>query len=187
MLGIFGLLLGCGDTETQPSEEPLVENRNAVTTQEQSDSKPESVAPAKESAPNSKKKVAIQVSLYFTNQEAVQTGQGPVVEKVTRELSVVSPQHLLDALYAGPQPSEKGLVLTRCESTSATFLNLKDGVATVQLQGGCGGCGTHSIADLVIPTLTSLAGIDFVHIQDPNGKSMVDTERANSRPACLEP
>lgn len=189
MLGFVWLgLFGCSGTdgEKKPTSEQNIavieSGKESVKEAVIESSKKEDTEPTQD-----EEKTTIKVSLFFTNQEAMKTGQGELLQKVLRELTEVSPQSLLDALYAGPQESETGLVLTSCLSTGATFLGLEDGVATVQLQGGCGGCGTHSIADLITPTLTSLAGIDFVHLQDPQGKSMVDTQKANSRPACLEP
>lgn len=109
------------------------------------------------------------------------------IAEVTRMVPEWSPQVALDALYAGPSKKDGGLRLLACESTGAKVTSIEGGLAKVELQGGCGGCGTTSIYDLIVPTLTAFPEISVVQLYDANGKSQVDGPTENSRPACLEP
>ena len=109
------------------------------------------------------------------------------VAKVTRSYSEWTPQIALERLYEGPDKGEKGLRFLSCGSTMAKLRSLEDGVAKVQLEGGCQGCGTLSIYDLIVPTLKSFPKIETVQLYDANGKSQVDDAKMDSRPACLEP
>ena len=98
-----------------------------------------------------------------------------------------NPQVALDALYIGPSKKDDNLRLLACESTGARVTSIEAGLAKVELQGGCGGCGTTTIYDLIIPTLKSFPEISVVHVYDPHGKSQIDGPTTDSRPACLEP
>ena len=109
------------------------------------------------------------------------------IAEVTRMVPEWSPQVALDALYAGPSKKNRDLRLLACESTGAKITSIEAGLAKVELQGGCGGCGTTSIYDLIVPTLTVFPEISVVHLYDANGKSQIDGPTENSRPACLEP
>lgn len=109
------------------------------------------------------------------------------IAEVTRMVPEWSPQVALDALYVGPSKKHGNLRLLACESTGAKVTSIEAGLAKVELQGGCGGCGTTSIYDLIVPTLTAFPEISVVHLYDANGKSQIDGPTENSRPACLEP
>ena len=109
------------------------------------------------------------------------------VAKVTRIYSEWTPQIALERLYEGPETGEKGLRFLSCGSTTAKLQSVEAGVAKVQLEGGCQGCGTLSVYDLIVPTLKSFPEIETVQLYDANGKSQVDDPTMDSRPACLEP
>ena len=125
--------------------------------------------------------------VFFTNEAQMMKGGRKLLESVERNAQSLQPQVVLDALYAGPLESEKGLVLTRCQSTGAKVLSLDNGVLSVQLEGGCGGCGTHSIYDLMLPTVLQLDSVSVLHLYDPQGKSQIESSSESARPACLEP
>jgi hypothetical protein len=109
------------------------------------------------------------------------------VVKVTRSVQKWTPQDALNALYLGPTGEEAGMRLISCESTGASVQSIENGIAKVQLKGGCGGCGTLGLSELLIPTLKAFPEIFTVQIFDPSGKSQMENARMDSRPACLEP
>lgn len=123
--------------------------------------------------------------LYFTHFENYQKGKDPFVVAEERAFSELSPQILIDALYQGAE--KEGLVVTKCQSTGAKVISLEEGILSIQLEGGCGGCGSHSIYELLEPTLLQLPNVSVLHVADPAGNFMMDSPRANSRPGCLEP
>ena len=98
-------------------------------------------------------------------------------------------QKALDVLYQGPNQSseEKNLSLLTCESTGANILSIENGLARVQLQGGCSACGSMSIYDSIVATLTQFPSIKTVHVLDPQGKTQADSNTTHARPACLNP
>ena len=111
---------------------------------------------------------------------------------VSRSRSISSTnreQASLDVLYQGPQQNtaEKNLSLLTCESTGATIMSLENGLARVQLQGGCSACGSMSIYDSIVATLTQFPSITTVHVLDPQGKTQADSDTTHARPACLNP
>lgn len=109
------------------------------------------------------------------------------IAEVTRMVPEWNPQVALDALYIGPSKKDGNLRLLACESTGARVTSIEAGLARVELQGGCGGCGTTSVYDLILPTLKTFSEINVVHLYDPSGKSQIEGPKMDSRPACLEP
>ena len=109
------------------------------------------------------------------------------IQSVNRKAVIWTPQSALDALYNGPLDSESGLQFIACQSTSATIQSIQDGVATVHLNEGCGGCGTQTVADLIEPTLLEFDAISVVQIYDPQGRTQLEGPKTSSRPGCLEP
>lgn len=96
-------------------------------------------------------------------------------------------QNAINALYEGPKSSESSLTLLSCASTGAQLLSLEQGLAKVQLQGDCSGCGSMSIYDSIVATLKDLSSIQTVHLLDPQGKTQSDGDHMNARPSCLNP
>lgn len=109
------------------------------------------------------------------------------VGSVTRQVEEWTPQIALDSLYEGPLPHEEAWRLIDCGSTGAKLQTIQDGLAKVVLQGACGGCGTMSVYDLIVPTLKTFPEINVVHLYDPSGKSQIEGPKLDSRPVCLEP
>ena len=109
------------------------------------------------------------------------------IVSVKRQVPEWTPQIALDSLYKGPSSDESGYRFLACGSTGAILKGVEHGVAKVQLLGGCGGCGTTSVFDLILPTLKSFPEINVVHLYDANGKSQIEGPTSDSRPACLEP
>ena len=109
------------------------------------------------------------------------------IAEITRMVPEWNPQVALDALYAGPSKKDGNLRLLACESTGAKVTSIEAGLARVDLLGGCGGCGTTSVYDLILPTLKEFPEINVVHVYDPRGKSQIEGPQIDSRPACLEP
>ena len=109
------------------------------------------------------------------------------IESVKRQVPVWTPQIALDSLYQGPSKEETGLRFIGCGSIGAKLQKVESGVAKVQLEGDCGGCGSLSVYDLIVPTLKSFSEIKVVHLYDSSGKSQIEGDQMDSRPACLEP
>lgn len=97
---------------------------------------------------------------------------------------------LLDRLFAGVLPGEhsQGLRLLRSGATGFTIRSIHDGIARVQLRGGCSSGGsTVTIAGEIMPTLRQLATVDWVKIYSPSGHTETPNGHTDSIPACLEP
>ncbi len=109
------------------------------------------------------------------------------VVEVTRTEPTWTPQIAVNTLYKGPLESESTLSLPTCQTTGATVQSVENGVAKVQLQGGCGGCGSIGIYDVLVPTLKAFEEISVVQIFDPRGNSQIDEPKQDARPGCLEP
>jgi hypothetical protein len=96
----------------------------------------------------------------------------------------------LDRLFAGVLPREHaaGLRLLRSEATGFRLLGIGDGVARVQLTGGCNSGGsTVSVAGELMPTLRTMVDVSWVKIYDPQGTTERPTGHNDSVPTCLEP
>lgn len=109
------------------------------------------------------------------------------IEPVKRQVPDWTPQIALDSLYQGPLKEETGLRFIGCGSIGAKLQTIESGVAKVQLEGDCGGCGSLSVYDLIVPTLKAFHEIKVVQLYDSSGKSQIEGAKIDSRPACLEP
>ena len=96
-------------------------------------------------------------------------------------------QNAINALYEGPNSSEESLTLLSCASTGAQVLSIKQGLAKVQLQGDCSGCGAMSIYNSIVATLKNLPSVQTVHVLDPQGNTQADGDAIDARPSCLNP
>jgi hypothetical protein len=97
---------------------------------------------------------------------------------------------LMDRLFAGALPLERSSGLRTLRSGAAGFAirSIADGVARVQLTGGCSSGGsTVTIAGEIMPTLRQLGTVDWVKIYDPAGHTEHPLGHQDSIPACLEP
>jgi hypothetical protein len=154
----------------------------------------EPAATATPSAPagTSTAEPGVVVQVFFLNEENFQVGQEPFVTAVEREVEPPAvAQGALEALFAGPTPDEEaqGLRFEASEATGFTGLTVgDDGIARVQLTGGCSSGGsTFTIAQEIIPTLTQFPSISYVKILDPDGSTEEPEGASNSIPECLEP
>jgi hypothetical protein len=121
--------------------------------------------------------------LFFTDSENFRQGRDPFLKRVTRTAETLeSPiQFVLDMLYKGPLPDENGIRLTTCQSTGAKLLSIESGAATVQLEGDCGGCGSHTIYDSISATVIQFPEISRVILLGPQGRT------EDGLPHCLQP
>lgn len=182
---LFAITFSC--TGGNSGSEPAINNLGAPTVVAAETKEAPSVPPSVESQPDSVSTGLIERNVYFTNQKNFQTGQGEFLEGVAREFTnQESAQAAIDQIYKGPSDAEKGLVLTHCGSTGATLVSVNDGLAFVQLAGGCFGCGTHSIYDSLRATLVEWPDISDVVLFGPN-ESINREFEAGKRPLCLEP
>ncbi|MEC7986558.1 MAG: GerMN domain-containing protein [Myxococcota bacterium] len=119
--------------------------------------------------------------VFFANQKSLD------VQKTPRNLQ--EEKEALIELYKGPTPDEKkdGLALIACGTTGARLLSIREGLATVQLEGGCSGCGSVGIYDSITATLKQFPTISYVHLLDTQGKTQAVSDTQDARPACLEP
>lgn len=118
-------------------------------------------------------------------------GREPYTETVLRRVPALTPAGaVLHHLFAGPTAAERaaGLAVVRSGATGFRGLTISDGIARVQLTGGCrSGGSTFTVADLITPTLKQFDTVDVVKIYDPQGRTASPTGRTDSIPACLEP
>ncbi len=96
----------------------------------------------------------------------------------------------MQRLFAGPTPAEvrAGLTFVSSEATGFNKLRISDGVARVQLTGGCNSHGsTVTIAEEISHTLKQFSTVRWVKIYDPSGHTESPNGHSNSIPTCLEP
>jgi hypothetical protein len=96
----------------------------------------------------------------------------------------------LQRLFAGPTQSElaSGLIFLNSDATGFTGLSIVDGLAKIQLTGGCNSHGgTASIAGEIFLTLKQFPTVKWVKIYDPLGRTEAPTGNSDSMPECLEP
>jgi hypothetical protein len=129
--------------------------------------------------------------VWFVDQQHVADGTPPFVVPRTRPVIPSSPAvGLLDRLFAGVLATERAdsLRFVRSGATGYRLRSIRHGVARVQLTGGCRrGPGPVTIADELQPTLRSLAGVQWVKIYSPSGRTAHPSGRTDSIPACLAP
>lgn len=127
----------------------------------------------------------------FLDEPAFVGNRPPFVVPRSRLVRVDRPLvGLMDRLFAGVLPGEyaNGLRLLRSGATDYRRLGIEDGVARIQLLGGCDSDGsTVTIADEIMPTLRPLPAVRWVKIYDPAGTTERPTGQSDSIPACLEP
>lgn len=131
------------------------------------------------------------VEVFLVDQTAFNEGRAPYVVAVEREVPADDPvQGAVDALFEGPTAEEGDEAITFVASgaSGATVVSVEDGVATVQLEGGCSSGGsTLTIAAQLIPTLQQFDDVDVVKVLDPEGTTIDPDSDQDSTPECLEP
>ena len=129
--------------------------------------------------------------VYFFNERRFLANTEPFFTPVLRPVRPSTPAvGVLDRLFAGPTAAERarGLRLLRSQSTGWTRLRIHDGIARVQLTGGCSSGGsTVTVAGEIMPTLRQLWRVDHVKIYDPSGTTLTPWGHTDSQPECLEP
>lgn len=133
----------------------------------------------------------VRVRDYFVNEPNFIIGRQPYVKPVLRPvIPPATSKGALERLFAGPTRAEiaKGLRFVSSEATGFTNLSIRNGVARVQLTGGCNSGGsTLTIANEIFPTLKQFSSVRYVKIYDPSGHTETPNGRSDSIPECLEP
>jgi hypothetical protein len=133
----------------------------------------------------------VAVKDYFLDLHRFQNGKPPYTRRVERP--VIPPTvgfGALQRLFAGPTQAERadGLRFVASKATGFKDLRISDGVARVQLTGGCGSGGsTFTIAAEIMPALRQFASVSWVKIYDPAGTTERPLGHTDSIPGCLEP
>jgi hypothetical protein len=129
--------------------------------------------------------------VYFFDGQRFQDNEEPFFVPRLRPVRRLTPGvGVLDRLFAGVLPSEHAddLSLLLSGATGFTGLTIADGIAQVQLTGGCSSGGsTVTIAGEIIPTLRQFDSVDWVKVYDPDGNTEDPTGASDSIPECLEP
>jgi spore germination protein GerM len=162
-----------GDGSSQRSTSSTVTTVTTVTT----------VAPTSSAADR------VDVDVYFVDRDRFARGEEPYVRSVVRSVPAADPrQGALDALFAGPDPADTGLRLVASDATGARLVDVRDGIATVELVAGCdSGGSTLTVAAEIVPTMKQFEGITAVQILDPQHQTEDPEGDADSIPFCLEP
>jgi hypothetical protein len=129
--------------------------------------------------------------VFFFNRDRFVDNQQPFFVPRSRPVRTATPATgVMDRLFAGPLPGERanGLRLLRSEATGYKNLSIANGIARVQLTGGCNAGGsTVSIAGEIMPTLRQFGSVDWVKIYDPQGQTAAPNGQSDSIPDCLNP
>jgi len=164
------ILWGCGEKDVHKSA--VSKNQSKIQTGKDPNAKKSDV-PKQET---SEKKVPVQLK-YF-HPDFIEKGTQP--KYLGFDIAYVSEQQVLDDLYL---LGKEQVHFYTCQSTGATFIGMEGDKARVQLQGGCGGCGSFGIYDHISDTLKQLEHISKVQVLAHNQKG----EAQSDRPSCLEP
>ena len=133
----------------------------------------------------------VPVKVYLFKAAAFASGHEPFTRPSGRP--VIPPAvaaGALQRLFGGPTVPDmaSGLSFLRSEATGIRLLSIRDGVARVQLTGGCDVHGsTASIALEIDPTLKQFSSVHWVKIYDPSGHTADPTGHSDSLPDCLNP
>ena len=133
----------------------------------------------------------VRVGDWFLNTRRFRTGIPPDTQRVSRP--VIPPSvafGALQRLFAGPTRAERAQSLRFVASGATGFRNLSiaDGVARVQLTGGCrSGGSTFTVANEIGPTLKQVPSVHWVKIYGPFGHTERPSGHSDSIPVCLEP
>ena len=133
----------------------------------------------------------VPVKVYLFKAGAFTSGHEPYTRPVGRP--VIPPSTAAGAmqrLFAGPTVADmsSGLSFLRSEATGIRMMSIRDGVARVQITGGCNAHGsTASIALEIQPTLRQFSSVRWVKIYSPSGHTADPTGHRDSLPDCLNP
>ena len=133
----------------------------------------------------------VSVRDYFLNSHRFAFGLRPYIQRVSRPvIPSAAAFGSLQRLFAGPTQAERALGLRFVASQATGFKNLRisDGVARVQLTGGCSSGGsTFTVANEIRPTLKQFPSVRWVKIYDPSGHTERPYGHTDSIPQSLEP
>lgn len=118
----------------------------------------------------------------------VEAGDPPALRAVGRAVEPPPEVGALVALSDGPTAAERdaGLEVRTSGVHEIVDLDLRDGVATVTLTGGCEPeADGVTIAHHIIPTLRQFDTVDQVHLAHADSANGVQTEHGDVVPACL--
>jgi hypothetical protein len=133
----------------------------------------------------------VPVKVYLFKASAFASGHEPFTRAVRRP--VIPPAvagGALQRMFAGPTAADTshGLSFLRSEATGIRLRSIRDGVARVQLTGGCSSHGsTATIALEIMPTLKQFSSVHWVKIYDPDGHTARPNGHSDSLPECLNP
>lgn len=131
------------------------------------------------------------VRAYFVDDHRVAANTPPFTTPVWRRvLTPAVAGGALHSLFHWPLPDEaaRGLRFVNSDALGFTGLSISNGIARVQLTGGCDAHGsTVSIADEIMPTLKQFFNVRYVKIYDPAGHTAAPNGNVDSIPACLNP
>ncbi|MBR2980050.1 MAG: GerMN domain-containing protein [Myxococcaceae bacterium] len=152
---------------------------------------PEAVYVAPAPAPTAAPEETMLARVYFLSEANLQAGVDPLLLSVDRVVSKVTPARgVLDAMFQGPTDAEyaQGLVFVSSGATGFQRLRVENGVAHVELTGGCSSAGSSvTIANLITATLKQFPSVMHVRIYDANGQTQNPNGPGDSIPACLMP
>ena len=132
-----------------------------------------------------------EVLVFFVDQPAFEEGVPPFTVAVKRRVAGANvAQGALDALFDGPTAGESrdGLRLVASGAAGVSDVRIEEGVAHVQLAGGCSSGGsTLTVAEEITRTMLQFAEVRAVKIYDPQGNTESPDSPGDSIPVCLEP
>ena len=133
----------------------------------------------------------VPVEVYLFKASAFSSGHEPYTRPVGRPVILLATAAgAMQRLFAGPTVTDisNGLSFLRSEATGIRMMSVRDGVARVQLTGGCNARGsTASIALEIEPTLKQFSSVHWVKIYDPAGHTTDPNGHSDSLPECLNP
>jgi hypothetical protein len=133
----------------------------------------------------------VQKKVWLFNQKRFLANREPFFTPVLRPVQPLTPATgVMDRIFAGPLSTEYagGLRALLSEATGFTNLRISNGVARVQLTGGCNARGsTVTIAGSIMPSLKQFSTVRYVKIYDPRGHTGSPNGRSDSIPDCLNP
>lgn len=127
--------------------------------------------------------------VFFADRAKFEAGEASPLTAVERVLGQKAKyRNTLRAMFKGPRGLEReaGLELLASGADGFNEFALDDGVATLQLRGGCeGGDSEITVFDLVVANLKQYPEVKVVKLLDPEGTTLDPDGPEDSKPACL--
>jgi hypothetical protein len=202
LLAASALIVACGllptpqptlpphDSETP--EPPLAVTPTNTSEPPPTDTPTPSQTPPPPITPTDTPVPMMDITVYFTDQDAYIAATLPYEVGVTRSVpyTVAIANAVLTQFFNGPTAAETaaGLVLITSGATGFNNLTINDTVARVHLTGNCNSQGaTYTIGSLLYANLMQFGTVSYVKIYDQNGSTEQPLGYTNSIPFCLEP